>query len=506
MEQFQRYGFLWMRLPATNNAANKNIKPSLDSSATILSELRENHNQDPDCLKRKWSVENSGSCPNEEEKLSADAILLADDCDGEHSTAIKKIFPERFYVSTIISRKDQASLRKLLRLALKPYLNTKDNDNEIDDNENGDYEITPPLTLLRECQHKGGAWLFLGRNCPANISESSKDSTTNEPAPKKHKSNTATSRSPLIGRAEHVDDVLHSGTWHLQLSGTKTWYLRPNSDSEDWQDSDDEGGVPDLRTYLGCNTGGQHNVIQVQKSEGGQVRLCCHVQEGDLFILNTKAWYHRTELPVDNHPQQRWSMSIARDFNLPIPAFPCPRDVKEGAIILEENDIPDQFPTVESHDDEPNCAMAEVSLEEIGEESNDQDEDDEEAPTTSIVVVALRDIAKDEPLLLQKMEDDDSDEEEENAPESIDPRAIAKADWKVGETVLSGDEIPEDLPLSLEPNCRLVETADGELSLQCIRPVASHDIFTIAPEEDDNLEDYEEVEVDLGKGELRRGI
>jgi len=51
-----------------------------------------------------------------------------------------------------------------------------------------------------------------------------------------------------------------------------------------------------------------------------------------------------------------------------------------------------------------------------------------------------------------------------------------------------------------------VETADGELSLQCIRPVASHDIFTIAPEEDDNLEDYEEVEVDLGKGELRRGI
>jgi hypothetical protein len=36
----------------------------------------------------------------------------------------------------------------------------------------------------------------------------------------------------MKGRAEHIDQVYHSGTWHVQLAGTKVWNLRPNLEGE----------------------------------------------------------------------------------------------------------------------------------------------------------------------------------------------------------------------------------------------------------------------------------
>lgn len=467
LKRFQRYGFLWIR--------QKNHRVQKRGSQDVISMLREIHSQNPSCLRRKWSVENTGSA-NQESDLSVDAVL------AEHQTI------ERFYVSTIVSRKkDGETLDKLLTESLKPFWNDDDNTKL----------TTPPI--LGESKHNGGAWLFLGRN---QQSTSKRDDAKEEPATKKPKRG-----GPLIGRAEHVDDVLHSGTWHVQLSGAKTWLVRPNPDSEDWEET--EGGVPNLRDYIGKEPANQQPHVQVvkQSETGGPVRLCCHVQEGDLFVLNTKAWYHRTELPQDNNQQQNnnnnWSISVARDFTLPVPAVYCPKDAVEGDIILEEEDIPDRFPTAEksSKEEVPNCAMAEVAA---AAESGDASH---EEPATSIVLLALRDIQKGEPLLLESVDeesDDDGDEEEEeNAPESIDPRVIAKKDWREGETVLSGDAIPEDLPLSLEANCQLIEKG-GELSMQSIRDIAQGEVFTIAPKEGDDLDDYEEVEVGLGHGEMTR--
>ena len=38
------------------------------------------------------------------------------------------------------------------------------------------------------------------------------------------------SRRVLPGRPEHTDAVRHDGTWHFQLSGSKTWHLRPTKE------------------------------------------------------------------------------------------------------------------------------------------------------------------------------------------------------------------------------------------------------------------------------------
>ena len=58
--------------------------------------------------------------------------------------------------------------------------------------------------------HDDGVWFFLGSN-PRATSET----------------------EPITGRPEHKDDVQHSGTWHMQLAGEKTWWIRP-ADAEVW--------------------------------------------------------------------------------------------------------------------------------------------------------------------------------------------------------------------------------------------------------------------------------
>jgi hypothetical protein len=90
----------------------------------------------------------------------------------------------------------------------------------------------------------------------------------------------------LEGRAEHTDSVSHDGTWHIQLHGKKVWYCRPMEDSEEWGDS-----------------------VPTQFKDG----LRIEVQAGDCLMINTRLWWHRTELPPSAHS----SISIARDFFCP---------------------------------------------------------------------------------------------------------------------------------------------------------------------------------------------
>jgi hypothetical protein len=342
-----------------------------------------------------WSVENLGQYEMEQPLMDPKAV---------------KDLVDSFYVSTIIRKSNEMALASLVSLAPPPPIPT--------------------------ATYNGGAWLFVGKN--------GTDS-------KKRK------RTSLMGRAEHVDDVTHSGTWHYQLSGEKVWYIRPNQALWDMVD------IPDI-----SSSG------LAEQTEKGTFRLKVQVQEGDIFMLNTRIWFHRTELESSD----AWSMSIARDFYLP---FQCPEDnVQEGDIILEEDDIPTDIP----RSDNPNCALAEV--------------DDEETGESCIVLIAIsNDIRIGDNLCISE----DNIEGEYNGAEEVDPRAIAASDFRTGDIVLRGDAIPDDVPRSMHPTCALMLDDDNEAILQALVHIQEGEIFSILPDED---EEYEDVEVDLETGELIR--
>ena len=95
--------------------------------------------------------------------------------------------------------------------------------------------------------------------------------------------------------------MTHSGTWHVQLSGTKTWFIRPCADAADWG-----GRAPSLENLESC-------AWHVRTGVGrASARLRVEVEAGDMLLLNTRAWWHRTELDA----QPGLSVSYARDFVL----------------------------------------------------------------------------------------------------------------------------------------------------------------------------------------------
>lgn len=67
--------------------------------------------------------------------------------------------------------------------------------------------------------------------------------------------------------------------------------------------------------------------------------------------------------------------------------------------------------------------------------------------------------------------------------------------------------MPPDIPRRYEPNCELVEidkdTGENKyLALWALEDTPEGGVFCILPEDDEEYEEYEEVEVDLGTGEL----
>jgi hypothetical protein len=509
LERYEQYGFLWIHLPHAHAQEAK----AGTSENKVFSTLKSLYQTSSESFHRKWSVENAGNY--DEAELSASVIFQPE----EASMTL-----DRFYISTILSRKkDKQCLDRLLEQCLGPYFS---------DGITTTTTISPPL--LGDSHHQGGAWLFVGRNAISSRCKNSNNGSS-EPAVKKPKRQ-ATTSTPLVGRAEHVDDVTHSGTWHVQLSGSKTWFLRPNQEAEDWYNFDDNEeetnqddenkpptNVPDLRDYIGLEELAKKkkkfvSVEQSDNKQGGLVRLCCHVQQGDLFVVNTRAWYHRTELPVveDNNngssntsSNKGLSISIARDFFLQVSPVQCPKDVQEGELIWEDEDeIPENFPPCKD-DHQPNCVMAEIELEEEDNGDNDNDTEKED-PETRIVLIALQDLKEGETLVLKSEQDegasdyDDEEGEEENAPERVDPRVVATQDWEQGSIVLSGDDIPEEIPKSMNPNCRLLleEENGSSVVIKSLRGIRKGEIYTIEPDDDDEMDDYEEAEVDLESGEI----
>jgi len=143
-----------------------------------------------------------------------------------------------------------------------------------------------------EPKHSEAAWIFFGRN------DSSK---------------------PLGGRADHTDDIEHSGTWHIQLHGTKVWTLHPTVElcrqNRSWKAKD-------------------------------EVQVRC--KPGDVLCINTRLWWHRTHIPG----KTELCMSVARDMYLDgtepeTPDFTNVRGhyatkvFQKDAVVFTEDDAPD---------------------------------------------------------------------------------------------------------------------------------------------------------------------
>jgi hypothetical protein len=133
--------------------------------------------------------------------------------------------------------------------------------------------------------HTDPIWLFFGRNL---------------------------SSDPFRGRVEHTDSVSHDGTWHRQVSGEKVWYLRPVSESQEWN-----YGSPRIqykkRQALRRASSDSDTIVH---GEDKVKRLRVYCQANDILIINTRLWWHSTELPNTESAADQLSVSYARDFYL----------------------------------------------------------------------------------------------------------------------------------------------------------------------------------------------
>jgi len=212
---------------------------------------------------------------------------------------------------------------------------------------------------VTRAQLSSPVWLFVGSNTIA----ASRLDHHHPPASKKAKGADADA-GYVAGRSEHTDHVACSGTWHYQVSGSKVWYLRPLDGADAWRSrrarGDDGGGsgsgsgggdkhsggehndgCDTPPPELGCRSGGAGGASIVEDGSGddeeesggepkgvtrgtrmgtgklvrerqkGRRRLRIEVQEGDLLLVDTGAWWHETALPPG-----ALSASYAREFFL----------------------------------------------------------------------------------------------------------------------------------------------------------------------------------------------
>ena len=199
--------------------------------------------------------------------------------------------------------------------------------------------------------HTSCIWFFFGRNPPTSSSDA------------------------LKGRKEHT------------LSGNKRWFLRPTDElQQQWKET---------------------NNNNISYSNNNIFEVFC--EEDDIIILNTRLWFHSTEIPIQTTP----SVSYARDFYVSsqneettnytkmsnVDGLYATEDIPEGTVIFREEDAPDY----ELHRSKinPNCEIVEVT--------NEEDDDDEEGKQA---VVSIRDIRMGEFFCIA--ESDDNDEEDDD--------------------------------------------------------------------------------------------
>jgi hypothetical protein len=219
-------------------------------------------------------------------------------------------------------------------------------------------------------------WIFFGRN---------------------NNNNNTTKGEDLQGRPEHTDSISHDGTWHYQLSGIKRWCLRPTAkllqhirEHDDDNNDDDDNNLTESSNW----------------DESTRIQIDCRA--GDIIVVNTRLWHHRTIIPSNTttSSQREPSVSYARDFwadkkknraakdrcatMTNVDGLYATNDIEEGTIVFKEADMPD----CELHrsKDNPNCQIVELK-------------------DGSGAVVSLRPIAAGEFFCVPESSDEEEEEE-----------------------------------------------------------------------------------------------
>eukprot|EP00985_Skeletonema_marinoi_P012567 scaffold6079_cov88-Skeletonema_marinoi.AAC.1 len=235
-------------------------------------------------------------------------------------------------------------------------------------------------------------WLFFGKNYNSNES--------------------------LLGRPEHTDSVTHDGTFHYQLSGTKIWRLRPTAELMEQNESSPS------------NKKRKVEESESDKANDNHIEVEC--RQGDILLLNTRLWWHSTNIPSQDDP----CISYARDIYFSEQKHDCENEpqsnressmtnvdgtwateaIEADTILFTEHNMPDiELPRVQlrtemasfldnTASEGPNCQLVEL-------------EDDEGG--TFMAVVTLRDIREGEFFTLLE-----SDDEEESGDEDCSEEAL----------------------------------------------------------------------------------
>mmetsp|Transcript_22835 Transcript_22835/g.35227 ORF Transcript_22835/g.35227 Transcript_22835/m.35227 type:complete len:435 (+) Transcript_22835:50-1354(+) len=345
---------------------NEGQRISWDKLMNLFGELNEDD-------KASWCIENSGGKNKTEENTSPNEFLNPHEKpvnrnQNQEKNAAQNDNHARGYCSFLVQHDAEVKKNTIERLPLSELPFSGDKEKFV-------WKYGPSI------------WFFFGRN------------------PKRSADNTA--NKDLQGRPEHTDSVSHDGTWHYQLSGRKIWYLRPTAQL--------------LKHFE--EVGGKQMAGEWSKASSSSNSIKIECKEGDVLVVNTRLWWHRTVIPTQNEP----SVSYARDFFLNmikdgnhqvIPAsnnidnrssekssdnnddacggmtnvdgLYASDDIEVGTVIFTEHDMPD----CELHrsSNNPNCDVVEL-------------EDGTSA------VVSTRDIATGEFFCVP--ESDDEEEEEE---------------------------------------------------------------------------------------------
>ena len=252
-------------------------------------------------LASTWNLE----LPGDEDVVVPSAVLSAGRGAGRDPD-----LPRRFYSSFIVARSDRVKdILSSLPVGELP----------------SDGKSPRTATTVN---HGSAVWFFVGHN---------------------------RSRRALPGRPEHTDAVRHDGTWHFQLSGSKTWHLRPTEE---------------LAKRLAVGS------LRESMAGDDQGRITVRVDAGDILLVDTRQWWHHTELPCTLGAHEQLSVSYARDVWIGrsengedgeeekeegddmcnVDWLYAPHDISCGTVVLTEDDVPDaELP--ESED--PNCEVVE---------------------------------------------------------------------------------------------------------------------------------------------------
>ena len=256
-----------------DTTSTKSPLPS-PTAAFGLTQLAELYKQHSASIQKTFGVENGPSDFTPQQMVESTMSVGAEPSKtGENGDvvaslrAVKKMSPQRWYASYLV-QKDKAYEHLASMIPLKE----------------------PKVLLELKTHHTPCIWVFVCRNIAGT--ESGKV-------------------SPLRGRAEHIDAVQHSGTWHLQVSGTKTWRIRPNHTGS-WTQA--RVGSTQEGNHMSPSLVASTNTTQNGGKPEPPMHLEVVVKAGDVFVINTRLWFHQTHINDTASARQQVSFSYARDF------------------------------------------------------------------------------------------------------------------------------------------------------------------------------------------------